>query len=134
MCKLIKLIIVIEVAISLPLDGIASVLPTCNLMSTNNNYTAMVMQMKQMQDHQVVVEVSTNKTPSRNCSCKCKHMASQACSQSANCTSCVNVIAVLFYRMPVAALSTSIYANGPQMHSPPFITSSHFRPPIIASA
>ena len=130
MRKIIKFIMVLAIAISLPLEGFAAVLPACALMSPSD--TNMNTPMQPMQVQQITAQSDTSK--SGNCNCDCKQMWSQAFSQSASCTSCVNVIASLSYRVPVAAFSTTIYTNGPQMHSPPFITSSHFRPPIIAIA
>ena len=130
MRKLIKFIVVLVIAISLPLEGFAAVLPAYTLMSHSD--TKMSTPMQQMQVQQVITQSDMSK--SQNCNCDCKQMAGKVCGQSVSCAGCVTAIAAVFYHVSVALLSANIYVSGPQMNGPPLIASSHFRPPIIASA
>lgn len=130
MRKFIKFIVVLAIAISLPLEGFAAVLPACALMSQSN--TKMSTPTQQMQVQQVTAQSDMNK--SQNCNCDCKQMAGKFCGQSVSCAGCITAIAAVFYHVSARLLTANIYLSGPQMHGPPLITSSHFRPPIIASA
>ena len=130
MRKFIKFIVVLAITISLPLEGFAAVLPVCTLMSHSD--AKMRTPMQQMQAQQVTAQSDMSK--SQNCNCDCKQMAGKVCGQSVSCAGCVTAIAAVFYHVSVALLSANIYVSGPQMNGPPLIASSHFRPPIIASA
>ena len=130
MRKIIKFFMVLAIAISLPLEGFAAVLPACALMSQSG--TNMSMPMQQMQAQELAAQSEMNK--SQNCNCDCKQIAGKVCVQSLNCDSCVTAITAIFYHVSVALLTANIYISGPQMHGPPLIASSHYRPPIIASA
>ena len=77
MRKLIKLIVVLVIAISLPLEGFAAVLPACTLMSHSD--AKMSAPMKQMQAQQVTAQSDMSK--SQNCNCDCKQMAGKVCGQ-----------------------------------------------------
>lgn len=132
MCKFIKFIVVLAIAISLPLEGFAAVLPACALMSQSD--TKMSMLTQQMQVQKITAQTDISKSQSQNCNCDCKQMAGKVCEQSVSCASCVNAVAAVFYHVSARLLTANIYLSGPQMHGPPLITSSHFRPPIIASA
>ena len=130
MRKIIKFIMVLAIAISLPLEGFAAVLPACALMSQSD--TKMSMPMQQMQAQQITALTDISK--SQNCNCDYKQMAGKLCGQSVSCAGCVTAITAVFYHVSATLLTANIYISGPQMHGPPLITSSHFRPPIIASA
>ena len=130
MRKIIKFIMVLAFAISMPLEGFAAVLPACALMSQSD--TKMNTPMQQMQVQQTTAQTDMSK--SQNCNCDCKQLAGKVCGQSVSCAGCVTAIAAVFYHVSVALLSANIYVSGPQMNGPPLIASSHFRPPIIASA
>ena len=130
MRKLIKFIVVLVIAISLPLEGFAAVLPACTLMSHSD--AKMSTPMQQMQAQQVTAQSDMSK--SQNCNCDCKQMAGKVCGQSVSCAGCVTAVSAVFYRVSVALLSANIYVSEPQINGSPLIASSHFRPPIIASA
>ncbi len=132
MSRLIKFIVVLVIAITLPLEGFAAALPACALMS--HSETSMNMSMQQMQAQQSEAQTEINKSPSQNCDCDCKHMTSQACAQSMGCTSCVTAVFAVSYYVPTKLLKANIYLSGFAIHGPPLVTSSHFRPPITASA
>ena len=130
MRKIIKFFMVLAIAISLPLEGFAAVLPACALLSQSD--TKMSMPMQQMQAQEVTAQSEMSK--SYNCNCDCKQIAGKFCGQSVSCAGCITAIAAVFYHVSATLLTANIYLSGPQMHGPPLITSSHFRPPIIASA
>ena len=130
MCKIIKFIVVLVIAISLPLEGFAAVLPACTLMSHSD--AKMRTPMQQMQAQQVTAQSDMRK--SQNCNCDCKQMAGKVCGQSVSCAGCVTAVSAVSYRVSFALLSANIYVSEPQMNGPPLIASTHFRPPIIASA
>ena len=130
MRKIIKFIVVLAITISLPLEGFAAVLPACALMSQSDN--KMNTPMQQMQVQQTTAQTDMSK--SQNCNCDCKQLAGKVCGQSVSCAGCVTAITAVFYHVSATLLTANIYISGPQMHGPPLITSSHFRPPIIASA
>ena len=130
MRKFINFIVVLAIAINLPLEGFAAVLPACALMSQSD--TKMNMLTQQMQVQQVTAQSDMNK--SQNCNCDCKQMAGKVCGQSVSCAGCVIIVAAVFYRVSSPLLTANIYLSGPQIHGPPLISSSHFRPPIIATA
>ena len=132
MRKLIKLIVVLALAISLPLEGFAAVLPTCALMNHSNSN--MMMQVQDTSTQQAPMQVDTSKSKPQNCNCDCKQMAGKVCGQSVSCAGCVTAVSAVFYRVSVALLSANIYVSEPQINGSPLIASSHFRPPIIASA
>ena len=130
MRKFIKFVMVFVIAISLPLEGFAAVLPACALMSHGN--TEISMHMQQMHVQQVNAQSDKNK--SQNCNCDCSKMAGKFCGQSVCCASCVTAVFAILYHMPTTLLTANIYLSGPTILGPPLITTSHFRPPIIATA
>ena len=130
MRKLINFIVVLVIAISLPLEGFAAVLPACTLMSHSD--AKMSTPIQQMQAQQVTAQSDMSK--SQNCNCDCKQMAGKVCGQSVSCAGCFTAVSAVFYRVSFALLSANIYVSEPQMNGQPLIASSHFRPPIIASA
>lgn len=127
MNKFIKFMVVLALAISLPLEGFAAVLPTCALMSHSDTKMTMPAQ-------QAKVQADVQKFQQQDCKCDFKQMASKACGQSVNCSGCVIAVAAMFNHVSVALSTTDVYLNGPQIHGPPLFTTSIFRPPIIASA
>lgn len=120
---------VLAIAISLPLEGFAAVLPVCALISHSD--TKMNTPMQQMQAQQVTAQSDMSK--SQNCNCDCQQMAGKTCGQSVSCAGCITAITAVLYHVSATLLTANIYISGPQMHGPPLIASSHFRPPIIAS-
>ena len=133
MNKFIKFIVVLALAISLPLEGFAAVLPACALMNHSNSN--MMMQVQDTSTQQTTMQVDTSKSKPQNCNCDYKQMADgKACGQSVACSTCVFPPVTMFYHAFVVLATTDIFLSGPQVHGPPLITSSLFRPPIIASA
>lgn len=129
MRKLFKFMMVLAIAISLPLEGFAAVLPACALMTQSNTKMSMPMQSQQ-----VAAQSDSSQSKSQNCHCDCKQIIGQTCGQSVGCASCVNAVFAMFYHVPAIQLTANIFLSGPALHGPPLITSSHFRPPIIISA
>ena len=128
MRKFIKFMMVLAIAISLPLEGFAAVLPACALMSHSD--AKMNMPTQQMQAQQMAAQPDMSK--SQHCNCDCKQMAGKVCGQSVSCAGCATAISAVFYHESATLLTANIYLSGPQMHGPPLIATSHYRPPIIA--